>query len=198
VIRDNLYGGGFYDLNNSSTDDMPYFWMLSAHQETMWPLTAALNLDRAAKLPFGSAYFFEFYTADGEDWVNTVFRDDKGRNGSVRLDCTPEYLDDKATLNGKTPCKANEFRDFIRQRLAMSNSVSCDQDYNPNGEVIKYADIDKYTDRLLRDIGLEEHLDDDWEGIDTTIIDWIFGYDGANTLATTSAVALAAIVLASF
>lgn len=54
----------------------------------------------------------------------------------------------------------------------MSNQVSCDQDYNPEGEVIEYADIDKYTVRLLRDIGLESHIDGGI-GINTTILDWI-------------------------
>ncbi len=55
---------------------MPYFWLLAGHQETLWPLTAALNLDRAAKLPFASAYFFEFLTYDYNDYVSVQFRDD--------------------------------------------------------------------------------------------------------------------------
>ena len=79
----------------------------------------------------------------------------------------------------------------------ISNQVSCDQDYNPSGERIKYADIDDYTKRLLRDIGLEDHHDDG-DGMSTAILDWILGMDGASTLVTTSAVALATIVLSSF
>ena len=175
---------------------MPYFWMLSAHQETMWPLTAALNLDRAAKLPFASAYFFEFYT-DGPNrvpYVNTVYRDDKGKNVNVVLDCSePDGPD------GSRPCKADAFKSFISDRLMISNQVSCDQDYNSSGERIKYADIDDYTRRLLRDIGLKDHIDDEdgIEGINTAILDWILGMDGASTLVSTSAVALAAIELSS-
>lgn len=46
--------------NLTDKENMPYFWLLLGHQETLWPLTAALGVDRAAKLPFGSAYFFEF------------------------------------------------------------------------------------------------------------------------------------------
>jgi hypothetical protein len=89
---------------------MPYFWMLSAHQETMWPLTAALNLDRAAKLPFASAYFFEFYTetATGENYVNTVYRDDMGKNHSIELDCSEPDI-----YGGPRPCKAEAFKSFI-------------------------------------------------------------------------------------
>ena len=42
----------------------------------------------------------------------------------------------------------------------ISNQVSCDQDYNPSGEKIKYADIDDYTNRLFRDIGLDSYRSD--------------------------------------
>ena len=87
----------------------------------------------------------------------------------------------------------------------MSNEVNCDQDYNPNNETIKYRDIDEYTDMLLRDLqvgpyGKHDHHDDhdDGDAMNTMVLDWIFGYDGASTLVSTSAVALAAIVLASF
>ena len=44
------------------SNTMPYFWLLLGHQETLWPLSHALGLDRTAKLPFGSAFFFDFFT----------------------------------------------------------------------------------------------------------------------------------------
>ena len=111
VIRDNLYGSKLYEEKDAKYEDMPYFWMLSAHQETMWPLTAALNIDRAAKLPFASAYFFEFFTygPEQEQYVNTVYRDDKGKNQNVVLDCSEPYGPD-----GTRPCKADAFKSFIR------------------------------------------------------------------------------------
>lgn len=114
VIRDNLYGDPkHYDILDAKYEDMPFFWLLSAHQETMWPLTAALNLDRAAKLPFASAYFFEFYNyySDEEgyvNYVNTVYRDDKGNNQSVVLDCSKPDI-----FGGPRPCEAGAFKDFI-------------------------------------------------------------------------------------
>ena len=89
IIAENLFAS---DSIYKRGDGMPYFWLLSAHQETMWPLTAALGLDRAAKLPFASAYFFEFYSEEtagvSEDYVNTVYRDDKGNKKYVELACS--------------------------------------------------------------------------------------------------------------
>ena len=92
VIRTNLFANGsIFEQDN----ELPNFWLLSAHQETMWPLTAAIGLNRAAKLPFGSAYFFEYvtYHSTGLDYVNVVYRDDKGKETYVKLDCSePEGI----------------------------------------------------------------------------------------------------------
>lgn len=74
VLSENLYAdGSIFDQG-----ELPYFWLLLGHQETLWPLTAALNKTRMAKLPFAGAYFFEFFTFEHEDYVSTIFRDDKG------------------------------------------------------------------------------------------------------------------------
>lgn len=58
VLKTNLYSEG----SSFSEPEMPYFWLLLGHQETLWPLTAALGINRAAKLSFASSYFFEFFS----------------------------------------------------------------------------------------------------------------------------------------
>lgn len=108
-----------------------------------------------------------------QDYVNTVLRDDKGKDHSLVLDCSEPDV-----FGGPRPCKAHEFKTFISERLALSNQVSCDEDYNPSGEKIKYADYDEYTERYLREIGLDNHPVHMDEGSGTsTIYDWIIDYE---------------------
>lgn len=121
------------------------------HQESLWPLTAALGLTRAAKLPFSGAYFFEFFSYEGEDYIAVKFRDDKGFVHKIKLSCSlgDSYLDE----DHQGACSANSFMKFIEARLDWANKVQCDQEY-PFGQV-SYADTDAYTSQLLKDIGLE-------------------------------------------
>lgn len=59
LVNTNLYADGSpYDAD---AGEVPYFWLLLGHQESIWPLTWALGLTRAAKLPFSGAYYFEYY-----------------------------------------------------------------------------------------------------------------------------------------
>ena len=112
----------------------------------MWPLTQALGLTRAAKLPFASSYFFEFLTKeDGTDHVKTVYRDDQGKTTDVKLACSAS--------NSDTACEKSAFKSFIAERLTLAQSVDCEQDY-PTDVKHTYADIDKFTAQLLEDIGL--------------------------------------------
>ena len=109
-------------------------------------------MTRAAKLPFASSYFFEFLTgSDGTDYVKTVFRDDKGRTTDVKLACSVSDSD--------TACEKLAFKSFVSDRLALAESVSCDQDYSSDVEHT-YADIDAYTAQLLKDIGLPDETTD--------------------------------------
>ena len=76
MIETNLYfSANPYDYD-PSTNEVPYFWLLLGHQESIWPLTWALGLTRAAKLPFSGAYFFEFYVENNKEFVRVVYRDD--------------------------------------------------------------------------------------------------------------------------
>ena len=89
--------------------EMPYFWLLLGHQESMWPLTASLGLERAAKLPFASAYFFEFLSAGGADYVGVQYRDDQGNMNEVHLECSKE-----TGVEGFSElCEVGAFRGFI-------------------------------------------------------------------------------------
>ena len=83
VVMDNLY----LDKSWFPKDQYPFFWILLGHQETLWPLTRALGKERAAKLPFGSAYFFEYASYQNKNYVMTRFRDDKGVANDVEIDC---------------------------------------------------------------------------------------------------------------
>ena len=84
VLSENLYAdGSIFDQGK-----FPYFWLLIGHQETLWPLTAALDKIRMAKLPFAGAYFFEFFTFEHKDYVSTIFRDDKGEIHEIELECS--------------------------------------------------------------------------------------------------------------
>ena len=126
-----------------SEGELPYFWLLLGHQETLWPLTQALGLDRAEKIPFAGAYFFEFFTEDGNDYVGTMFRDDQGNTSEVTLDCSS---------TDKKACEKEAFKSFIAERLALANTVDCDTDY-PSGDHT-YADTNAYMDLLLKEIGV--------------------------------------------
>ena len=142
VLNTNLYAEG----SGYSEGELPYFWLLLGHQETLFPLTQALGLTRAAKLPFASSYFFEFLTKeDGSDYVKTVFRDDQGQTTDVKLACSVSDSDNA--------CEKSAFKSFIAERLALAESVDCDSDY-PTDVKHTYADIDKFTTQLLEDIGL--------------------------------------------
>ena len=61
ILSTNLYANG----SLYSPGEMPYLWILLGHQETLWPLSVAMGIEVAAKMPFASSYFFEFLTKDG-------------------------------------------------------------------------------------------------------------------------------------
>ena len=90
VLKENLYAetSGFDD------PEEPYFWLLLGHQETLWTLTAALGINRAAKLGFASSYFFEFYSDAGEDYVKVVYREGDGTLEAVPLGCSTDDIAD--------------------------------------------------------------------------------------------------------
>ena len=99
VLSKNLYAdGSIYEEG-----ELPYFWLLLGHQETLWPLTAALDKTRMAKLPFASAYFFEFFTYENDDYVSVNFRDDKEVIHDIELPCS------RSLENGVQACEALEF-----------------------------------------------------------------------------------------
>jgi len=144
VISKNLYAEG----SSYSEGEFPYFWLMLGHQETLFPLTNALGKDRSQKLPFSGAYFFEYFTFEGEDFVSTRLRDDMGEVYEIDIDCADQW-----TIQGQgLACTAVSFKQFIGERLALADSVSCDADYDPEGVV--YSDIDVYSERLIAEIGL--------------------------------------------
>ena len=71
-----------------------------------------------AKLPFAGAYFFEFFTYDGENYVSTKFRDDEGKVRDIDLACTISISE----ITGQgSACQADSFKSFISERLALAN-----------------------------------------------------------------------------
>lgn len=132
--------------NLTDKENMPYFWLLLGHQETLWPLTAALGVDRAAKLPFGSAYFFEFMSFEEKDYVSVMFRDDKGKMNEVEVACS---LDTKVGTY-EHACTREGFESFIDDRLKIANEVACDVDYvHKDGTFI---DEELFAENMLIDI----------------------------------------------
>ena len=98
----------------------------------------ALGLNRADKIPFAGAYFFEFFSESGSDYVGTMFRDDQGNATEVQLQCG------KLSPTGKNACEKSDFMSFIAERLALAETVDCDTDY-PSGDHT-YADINVFAD----------------------------------------------------
>ena len=84
---------------------MPKFWLLAGHQESLWPLTAALGIKRSAKLDFASAYFFEMFTSEGQDYVRVVLRD-----GRENVTTTPIACDGFDSTLG---CTKDSFAAFL-------------------------------------------------------------------------------------
>mmetsp|Transcript_7157 Transcript_7157/g.9977 ORF Transcript_7157/g.9977 Transcript_7157/m.9977 type:complete len:283 (-) Transcript_7157:122-970(-) len=149
VVRQNLYA----ENSEYFSGEFPYFWLMLGHQETLFPLTNALGEDRAAKLPFSGAYFFEFFTYGEDDFVSTRLRDDKGKVHEIDIDC-----DERRTIMGQgIACSADSFQRFIEQRLFLADSVACYIDYDPVG--VTYADPKEYAERLLSEIGIEDDYD---------------------------------------
>ena len=140
IINTNLYSQG----SGWSNPDMPYFWLLLGHQETLWPLSKALGLEVAAKLPFSASFFFEFMTKDSKDYVNMVYRDDKGKTEGVQLECSPSETD--------TACEKEKFKSFIDTRIAVSKLVDCNTPYPDKNH--EYYDVDKFINELLEDLNL--------------------------------------------
>jgi hypothetical protein len=73
---------------------------------------------------------------------------------SVPIECSIE----KPIGNIKHACTANSFKTWIKERLDISNEVSCETDYVRTGP---YADTTDYMIQLFKDIGLV--LNDDTE-----------------------------------
>ena len=72
-------------------------------------MTAALGIDRSAKLGFASSYFFQYFTFESKDYVSVIFRDDKGEIISVPIGCA--LRDPIADV--KHACQADQFKVWI-------------------------------------------------------------------------------------
>ena len=62
---------------------------------------------RAKKFFFGASFYFEFLTKDSKEYVNMVFRNDKGVVENVQLECSPSETD--------TACEKSAFKVLHRQ-----------------------------------------------------------------------------------
>ena len=141
VLSTNLYAPGLY-----SAGELPYFWLLLGHQETLWPLSKALGLEVAAKLPFATSFFFEFMTKDNKDYVNLVHRDDQGEVENVQLGCSASATE--------TACEKAAFKTFIGAAVTKAYEVDCDTD-SPDTN-LPYYDVEKFISELLEDLDLTD------------------------------------------
>ena len=68
---------------------MAYIWIMMGHHRTVWHMTTALGMNQfiASRVPYGSAFFFEYFTEDDTDYVALKYRDDQSETSEIMMDC---------------------------------------------------------------------------------------------------------------
>ena len=99
-------------------------------------------------------------TKDSKDYVNMVYRDDKGKTEGVKLDCSPSETD--------TACEKDKFKTYIDSRIAISKEVDCNTPYPDKNH--EYYNVDKFINELLEDLNLTKPTKGDEKKKDSAVL----------------------------